>query len=119
MEGIRIYGFSYQRDQFRTLMKSLNKNPEKWNEIPDNIDVLVTHVPPQKILDKTTSGSNVGSKSLRKFTEKLKPKIHIFGHIHESYGNIKIEDTEYYNVCYFDDDEQKINEPYLIEIKVP
>ena len=59
---------------------------KKWKLIPDDTDILVTHGPPYKILDKTDSGEEPGCKLLANRVAVVKPKVHIFGHIHESYG---------------------------------
>lgn len=65
------------------------KGKQIWENLPQRIDILVTHAPPYGILDKTGSNLNVGCKFLRDKILMIKPKIHIFGHIHESAGNIK------------------------------
>ena len=56
--------------------------------IPENTDVLITHSPPKGIMDISKRGNvSTGSPSL--FNEvlyRIKPKIHVFGHIHEGYG---------------------------------
>lgn len=59
---------------------------KKWELIPRNTDILVTHSPPWNWLDRTIDGKYAGSMSLLDFTSKLKPRLHVFGHIHESYG---------------------------------
>lgn len=60
---------------------------EKWAMIPDDVDILVTHSPAYGILDQTESGLSVGSKSLlMEMTNRIKPKLHVFGHIHEQGG---------------------------------
>jgi len=48
-------------------------------------------MPPYGILDVIAPKDvSVGSKRLRDAVKIMKPKIHIFGHIHESYGHRKI-----------------------------
>src|SRR5208337_2162917 len=64
---------------------------EKWALIPDDIDILITHSPPQYGLDKTINQFFVGSESLRDCVFKNQPKLHVFGHIHEAYGIITKE----------------------------
>ena len=59
-----------------------------WGEIPQ-VDILLTHCPPFRILDKTDANINVGSEALRKKVFEIKPKFHLFGHIHESKGQVK------------------------------
>lgn len=74
-----------------------------WADLPEKVDVLVTHMPPFGILDEVSREKlGVGSKLLRKAVEKMKPKIHIFGHIHESHSHKKIEATDFYNVPMLD-----------------
>lgn len=71
---------------------------EKWALIPDDIDILVTHGPPKFGLDKTAYREFVGSESLRNWVFIHQPQIHVFGHIHESYGIItkqEIQDLDY------------------------
>lgn len=79
---------------------------------------MITHGPPYGILDKTIHNVNAGCKGLLKFVEKMKPKVHIFGHIHEGYGQVKIGDTHFYNVSFADVNYKGCNDPFLIEVKV-
>jgi Icc-related predicted phosphoesterase len=63
-----------------------------WETIPEEIDILLTHGPPRDILDFSIFGhEHVGCPYLRMRVFKIKPIVHIFGHIHHSYG-IKEED---------------------------
>lgn len=60
-----------------------------WEKIPSNTDILVTHGPPDGILDTTMfGGKHAGCVDLRDRVEEIKPKIHAFGHIHEHGGEI-------------------------------
>jgi Icc-related predicted phosphoesterase len=63
---------------------------EKWELIPKDIDILITHCPPKGFLD-FAHGQHLGSKSLFDKVAKIKfpnLKLHVFGHIHEWGGNI-------------------------------
>lgn len=54
-------------------------------------------------MDKTGNGlKNVGSRALRTALERIKPKIHVFGHIHEGHGNLELDKTRFYNVSVMD-----------------
>ena len=55
------------------------------NPIPDAVDIVMTHGPPQGILDWCPEG-NVGCKHLLQAIRRMKPKMHCFGHIDESNG---------------------------------
>lgn len=57
-----------------------------WDMIPDNTDILVTHGPPHGILDRTYDGSLVGCEELRIKVMAIRPRLHLFGHIHEAHG---------------------------------
>lgn len=49
-------------------------------------DILLTHGPPQGVLDRTLTQMNVGCELLAERLQDLRPKIHLFGHIHEAHG---------------------------------
>jgi len=59
---------------------------DKFNLIPEGTDILITHCPPWGILDENTENFNCGSHALRMAVEFVKPKIHVFSHIHENGG---------------------------------
>lgn len=92
--------------------------------IPDDIDILITHGPPHGILDTCPDmdGKNkqVGCKHLRDilYSEKIKPKLHVFGHIHESYGHIRkmldYPHTQFVNASIMDRDYNPVNKPIRI-----
>ncbi|MCE4600850.1 MAG: metallophosphoesterase family protein [Desulfurococcales archaeon] len=50
------------------------------------VDVLVSHHPPRGVLDRTFIGLRAGLKELWDIISSLKPRVHVFGHIHESSG---------------------------------
>jgi len=70
---------------------SKGKDPKKL--------VLITHDPPYDILDMSYFGSNAGVMELREVTEKVKPILHVFGHIHESAGVMKHKGTLFVNAA--------------------
>ena len=60
---------------------------KKWEKIPASVDILITHMPPYGLLDENAGKVKAGCRDLlRLVTEKLRPQIHVFGHIHESRG---------------------------------
>lgn len=58
----------------------------KWQQIPEDTDILITHGPPLGILDTTERRDNVwdlcGDSALLTVVLKIKPKLMCFGHIH-------------------------------------
>ena len=63
-------------------------------DIPDDIEIVVTHNPPYGILDE-----NMGSTNILNFIMKAKPKYHLFGHIHSTARqNVQFGDTKCINI---------------------
>ncbi|MBI4816876.1 MAG: metallophosphoesterase [Deltaproteobacteria bacterium] len=59
---------------------------EKWRMIPDEIDVLITHGPPHGIGDRSSVGGRAGCEALRSRVAEVRPRLHLFGHIHQDGG---------------------------------
>ena len=85
-------------DRFNAPNTTTNTNTTPTNPIPtfhptssspssSNIHILITHGPPHKILDLTTTNTAVGDTHLRTALLRAKPLLHCFGHIHESWGH--------------------------------
>jgi hypothetical protein len=50
-------------------------------------DVVVTHGPPKGVLDRTLyGGERAGCGYLMRAVERVRPRVHCFGHIHEAWG---------------------------------
>lgn len=89
VDGIKFYGSPWQPEFYNWAfnLPRGKRLAEKWAMIPDDTDVLITHGPPATILDYTERDRvNVGCEELLKRVNEVKPKIHVFGHIHEGYG---------------------------------
>ncbi|MEB3844848.1 MAG: metallophosphoesterase family protein [Desulfurococcales archaeon] len=67
--------------------------------LEDNVkvDFLLSHHPPKGILDRVFFGLHAGSRDVARIVERLKPKAHLFGHIHEARGSIVVGGTLYVN----------------------
>lgn len=97
IDGIKFFGtpwtktfpgISYLCKAFTVDSDKMLKH--KWKAIPDDTNVLITHSPPFGILDTVEryneKPESVGSISLRETIERIQPRLHIFGHIHNGYG---------------------------------
>jgi predicted phosphodiesterase len=89
-----------------------------WEQIPEGLDVLVTHGPPSRILDRTLEGEYAGDPFLLAKLHDLKrpPKIHVFGHIHEAYGSRSTSTGTYFNASVLDRRYKLTNRPWVVEI---
>ena len=58
-----------------------------WDKIPAQTDVLITHGPPFGILDKEDIWrEHMGCVQLNKAVQKVRPRLHVFGHVHGGRG---------------------------------
>jgi predicted phosphodiesterase len=89
--GLRIWGSPWQ-PWFYDWAFNLERGPQiaaKWAQIPAGIDVLITHGPPFGILDRTSRGDEVGCVDLLAAVQRVRPRLHVFGHIHEAHGRLE------------------------------
>lgn len=71
---------------------------QQWSKIPSDVDILLTHGPPNGILDKVFTGARVGDETLLKeVMSRCRPQFHVFGHIHEAYGATRVGKTVFIN----------------------
>jgi Icc-related predicted phosphoesterase len=91
---------------------------EVFSKIPKDTDVLITHSPPYGIGDVPIDQRiHLGSKSLLDKVKEVKPKIHIFGHIHSGQKYTMEDGIEFYNVSITDEGYNLKYKPTLINIK--
>ena len=116
-KGINFYGTPMQPIFQNWAFNRSEKELENYfSKIPESTDILLTHCPPYEILDKVFyRGINVGSISLLNKVKEVKPKVHIFGHIHECYGSVKREGTLFINASICDLEYQANNKPIMLE----
>jgi Icc-related predicted phosphoesterase len=118
IENLKIYGSPWQ-PRFFDWAFNLNRGEEmaeKWQMIPKETDILITHAPPFGILDKTPNGDLAGCEELRKKIEKLRLKAHIFGHIHCGYGIIGKSGVKFINASICDESYLPTNSPIVFDI---
>lgn len=90
---------------------------QHWDLIPDDTDVLITHGPPFGILDETVYSKRTGCEELLLKVYQIKPKLHVFGHIHEDYGQHTKDETIFLNASVLDDHYQLMHQPLVIDLK--
>jgi hypothetical protein len=61
-----------------------------WAQIPADTDILITHGPPLGYMDK----DGLGCEELRKALWRVKPLVHVFGHVHEGHGVLVLQYDE-------------------------
>ena len=90
VEGIKIFGSPYTPTFGNwSFMKERHKLDRIWdNAIDNDSDIIVVHGPPKGILDlsydRDNKLENCGDKSLWNKVQIVKPKLMLFGHIHDN-----------------------------------
>jgi len=125
IDGVKFYGSPWQ-PFFHNWAYNIHRGHLKatWEKIPNDTDVLITHGPPHGILDLVPSrdayrGSDVrvGCEQLRDRILEVRPKLHVFGHIHEGYGSIHSDGTTYVNASICDGSYRPINKPIVFDLE--
>ncbi len=88
----------------------------KWDLIPDDTNVLITHTPPKNVLDQNRHGEHCGCPELQRRLIDLKPRIHCFGHIHASGGKVDHRGTTFVNASMVNSQYRIANRPYEFDI---
>ena len=116
IDGVKFYGTPYQPIFYDW---AFNLPPKKlvveYEKIPKDTVVLITHTPPfmQRDVVKNPMGANVGCPILSNRVLIIKPKVHIFGHIHESYGVSSNKNTTFINASLVNLQYKRVNEPII------
>jgi Icc-related predicted phosphoesterase len=118
--GLRVYGSPWQ-PWHHDWAFNLRRGPEiraVWDRIPADTDLLVTHGPPAGILDRTRHGLEVGCEDLLRAVERVRPKAHVFGHIHEAPGRVTVGETLFVNACSCDLTYRAVRAPVVFDLEL-
>jgi len=104
--GLKVYGVPYDSDGWYQDAMSM--------QIPDGVDLLISHEPPHGMLDYASASStritNIGSQRLKRALGRLAqrrrsvgrrtlPRVHLFGHVHEGHGHKHRNGTLFVNAA--------------------
>lgn len=130
IDGLRFWGSPWQ-PWFMDWAFNLRRGAPlraKWDLVPEGTDVLVTHGPPQGILDQVAGfvpraisalagrSEHVGCEELRVAVRRLRPRLHVFGHIHEGYGREEHDGTTFVNASSCDGAYRPVNAPVVVDL---
>ena len=91
-----------------------------WRQIPEDTNVLITHGPPAGYRDWVKSGhESLGCRNLLTHVKRIKPKVHVFGHIHGGYGEDHDGSTHFVNASLLNEAYKPTNEPVVVELDIP
>lgn len=127
-EGLKIYGSPWT-PEFCNWHFMKKRGPEIraiWDMIPEDTDILVTHGPAWGILDSPVQYperkiDRCGCGDLREVVELIKPRLHVFGHIHGGYGQTVLKhhdsiraSTLCVNAAHMNEDYDPVNKPIRV-----
>ena len=89
IDGLKIFGLGYgvPRTPFGAWSCDLSEAfAAELLAGCEKAHVLVTHSPPKGVADMTSAGQSVGSTAIRAAIERIRPRLALCGHIHDSWG---------------------------------
>jgi len=130
-EGVKVWGSPWTPNLYdwHFMLPRGEKLKEKWDQIPQDTNILVTHGPPHAILDEASMGKNYkkhcGCVDLREAVQRVKPRLHVFGHVHESYGRKTevwgpeiFQSTQFVNCSLMNENYKYVNKPIRVDYEV-
>ncbi|XP_047481444.1 metallophosphoesterase MPPED2-like [Penaeus chinensis] len=122
ISGIRLYGTPWQPEYCNWAFNLPRGTSclEKWDAIPEDTDILITHTPPVGHGDLCCTGVRAGCVDLLSTVQtRVKPKYHVFGHIHEGYGVTSDGKIIFINASTCNINFVPINPPIVFDVPIP
>lgn len=120
IDGVKFYGSPWTPFFFNWAFNLPRGEmlANKWKQIPDDVNVLITHGPPHGILDQTSDNGSQGCEELAKRVKTLPNlKLHCFGHLHQDGGkSIDINGVRFVNAAICTDAYTPTNPVQIVEI---
>lgn len=110
IEGVKFYGVPMFMGDCIT-----DRQTRNYERIPQDTDVLITHCPAYGILD-FDDNIHYGSEEILSKLSAVRPKAHLFGHIHVQHGLTTVDGTIFSNGAIMNVDYTNLNSPAVIEI---
>ena len=104
IEGIKIWGSPVTPIYGGAFgISSGSDRKRTWAKIPDATDILITHSPPFGFLDgESVAYGHQGCLALMEAVLRVRPRLHVFGHVHGGYGTKHNEHTLFVNAALYD-----------------
>ena len=131
VDGLRVFGSPLQPRQPKSrpqMAFGRTRGAElkaAWARVPDGVDVLLTHTPPAGVLDASEySMRPLGCEELlRAVQRRVRPALHVFGHVHGGYGAHADARTLFVNAASVTERRGEagaaLNPPLVVDVRVP
>jgi Icc-related predicted phosphoesterase len=112
-EGVTFYGAPWTPLlKGHAFFRQESELSDKWQQIPDDTDVLITHTPPAGVLDISSRGLELGCRHLADTVGRVSPQLHCFGHVHASSGVREVGNTTFINASSVNSQFELARPPY-------
>jgi Icc-related predicted phosphoesterase len=112
IEGVKLWATPVTSVNVGAFAMSNEADRERlYSTIPSGTDILISHGPPQGILD-----GGAGCAALRRAVIRVKPRLHCFGHVHTAYGTQPTLNTFFVNAALLDPDGAPSRKPILLDV---
>lgn len=117
VEGLRCWGSPWSPKFFNWAFNLPRGEPlaRIWRQVPAGVDLLITHTPARGIRDKALLG-HVGCEALAAELPRIRPRLHLFGHIHEAYGQESRAGTLHVNGASLDWRSRAVNAAQVLDL---
>ena len=114
--GKKFYGAPWV--PYLELWAFWDRNRDRFESAPRDIDVLVTHGPPRGIRDSNVMNTHFGSTHLVRYINHCwNLRLHVFGHVHDGYGRSPDSDPIIFaNASSCNREYEPVNAPLVIDI---
>lgn len=109
--GVRFWGVPYFISD-----DVAGRCAENMRRIPADTDVLITHRPPLGVLDEANRNDYGCPHILNAVLKRVRPSLHLFGHVHAAYGVCENGGTTFANGALMDENYQLKNQPHVFDI---
>jgi Icc-related predicted phosphoesterase len=117
VERLKIWGSPVNIDGMAFRMSKPEDRKRHWARMPKGIDILITHGPPLGVLDvEYGAQEHAGDPELLKAVIRVRPRLHVFGHIHGGYGTATRGFTKFVNVALYGELAELEKPPVLLQL---
>lgn len=121
VQGWKVWGSPWQPWFFNWAFNARERQlKERWRQIPGDTDILVLHGPPHGYGDAVPwllGARHVGCKHLLHRIEQIRPRLALFGHIHEGRGEWQLGPTTLANVTLLNEKYEAVHPPWVFELQ--
>lgn len=113
--GMTVLGLPFIKNRPRWCFNETEEFVAEYIKTMVPADIVVSHSPVYGILDVDNEIKS-GFKCYARYIRRHAPKYWVHGHVHESYGEAKLENTKIYNVAMSDRFHTHANKPIVLDI---